>query len=62
MIGMWIGIAVWVGVIIAFFWTLDALRTLKDGQLEILKRLERLESLQSQRISAGIPDDQYFVT
>ncbi len=61
MIGMVVGIFVWLGVVIAFFWALDALRTLKDGQLEILKRLERLESSLGERNAAESRDDEYVL-
>ena len=57
--GALISFAVSLGVFIAFFWCLDALRTLKDGQLEILKRLERLESSQRDRTAAEIPEDEH---
>ena len=66
MVGFTIGtvlvIALYLGLIIAFFWSLDALRTLKDGQVEILKRLDGLESLNRSGAAAVIPDAGNFVT
>jgi hypothetical protein len=57
MLGAVLGLAVWLGGIIAFFWSLDALRTLKDGQKEILQRLHRLESQNRTADSLGEAED-----
>ena len=43
-----------IGAIVAFFWSLDALRTLKDGQAEIVKRLKNLEA------AAGVAEHERF--
>lgn len=37
------GFFIVVGVVIAFFWSLVTLRDLKEGQVEILQRLKRIE-------------------
>jgi len=48
-------IVVFLGVIVAFFWSLVTLRDLKDGQAEMLQRLKRIEDAletQSQAVNS----------